>query len=1215
MSARRFSLVGLVLSCVLCGGLALMCTSAQALLTHDYLRQESLSEYVPFNPVGRSAVDESTNPSDWAQGDTYEILGETGDETIGLFRPTGSGKREQIVELFGGLYKPPGEYHLGEVRVTMTSVAVDKANGALIAPNSIETHPLIGTEKTTLEEKFSIFEPSLPGMYAPVDNLTARRGMGYALEPGRYAVDQGTGEIYVVEEKEQHYEGEPAIDEFSSSGTYLGTLTGAGSASGHFGNGISVSVDPTTNDLYVDDQSDSVVDIYGPDVTVPDVTTGVPSHLKGTSTVLTGTVDPDAAGPGTCQFVWGPTKEFGHVAQCSESVAEGDNPASVYSANLEGLEPGREYCYRLQATNANGTDFGEESQDRCFTAPGLEDVEASALAITSESATLAATLEPDYAPATYYFQYGTTSDYGTDVPVAPGASVGATEGDVDASQHVQGLEAGTIYHYRVVEVREPEQGAFETLYGPDQTFTTESTRSELGLLDGREWELVTPPDKQGALFYPDKASGLANQASVDGDAIVDLASRPTESEPQGYVNEVSVLSTRGPDGWSSQVIASPHDVAAGPNVTGGGGEYRIFSEDLSLGALQPYGATPTPLSPEATESTPYLRTDFLNGDVSDHCSESCFEPLVTRGNTLEHAVFGVNPDGESCTAVSTASNPSALCGPHFLDATPNLSHIVFNSPVQLTPTAPHGPVGYENGGLYEWSDGQLQYIGVLPEGEIGEDSRIRLAGVSSDELEGSSGDGGFLSAKHAISENGARVILTAPKSSANAGVRLYLRDVVKGETILLSQEGVFLTASTDDSRIFFLEGGSISLDNGGQLNECKIVEVAGKLHCELAHIAPRVTEVLGASEDGSYLYFTTGKRSGDGVSSVSNVYVDHDGVTSQVSAGVEELDRAQVSPDGKWLAFLSDSDLTGYDTEDAVTGKPDMEVYLYDADTSRLVCASCDPTGSRPVGIRVGESQGELDGQLVNADDGYVGQGIAAELPDPEQSESNEFQLNLYQPRYVFDDGRLFFDSDDALVPQDVNGTWDVYEYEPVGVPAGADACATSSVAYSERSDGCVGLVSSGASAEESAFLDASGTGGDAFFLTSAKLVPADYDDAYDVYDAHECTASAPCFSATAGSSPPCSTGDSCKPAPTPQPSIFGVAPSETFSGVGNVSPTVSTVVVSGKSVSKTRQLERALRMCRRDRGRKRRVVCERDAHRRYGAVASRTASSKRKAR
>ena len=67
---------------------------------------------------------------------------------------------------------------------------------------------------------------------------------------------------------------------------------------------------------------------------------------------------------------------------------------------------------------------------------------------------------------------------------------------------------------------------------------------------------------------------------------------------------------------------------------------------------------------------------------------------------------------------------------------------------------------------------------------------------------------------------------------------------------------------------------------------------------------------------------------------------------------------SRVSPDGRFLAFMSDRSLTGYDNLDANSGQPDEEVYLYDAASGRLVCASCNPTGARPVGIH--ESSGSI---------------------------------------------------------------------------------------------------------------------------------------------------------------------------------------------------------------------------------------------------------------
>jgi hypothetical protein len=219
----------------------------------------------------------------------------------------------------------------------------------------------------------------------------------------------------------------------------------------------------------------------------------------------------------------------------------------------------------------------------------------------------------------------------------------------------------------------------------------------------------------------------------------------------------------------------------------------------------------------------------------------------------------------------------------------------------------------------------------------------------------------------------------------------------------------------------------------------------------------------------------------------------------------------------------------------------------------------------------------------------------------------------MYQSRYLSDSGRLFFNSSDALVSQDVNGTEDVYEYEPPGYTnaEGKVQCTLGSVGFSERSGGCVGLVSSGSSAEESAFLDASETGGDVFFLTAAKLASQDFDTALDVYDAHECTVSAPCFPTVAGVPAPCGTGDACKAAPSPQPAIYGAPSSATFSGAGNVLPSASSGALS-KGLTRSQRLARALRACHRERG-KRRAVCVRQARRRYGTLArSRKANTKR---
>jgi hypothetical protein len=862
--------------------------------------------------------------------------------------------------------------------------------------------------------------------------------------------------------------------------------------------------------------------------------------------------------------------------------------------------------------------------------------------VAATSATLNARVNPQGAETSYTFQYAPSGGEFKPVPEPEGHGVipeGVT--GVPVSVHMQhGLAANTAYQFRLlVSNAAQKEAASEPV-----SFTTQ-TAGEFILPDGRQWEMVTPPQKQGALFKPlISAVGRAEpdtiQASAGGGAIADVASAPTEAEPQGYAdNQVSVLSTRGPSGWSSQVIAPPHPV---PGPAGQGqNEYLAFSTDLSLGLVEPIGGF-APLSPEATESTAYLHTDYFNGNVSEHCEASyksdasCFQPLVTAANDTASPF---QPFGEADPNGDCFLSP---CGPRFEAGTPDLSHIVVSSPVQLTATAT--PVATESESrpnLYEWSGGQLQLLSIPPGGAEGS-RRLTLAGGLESRRE--------VAARHAISNDGGRVVLEIE------GTGLYLRDISKGETVRLdvpqgegteaSVEPTYMTASSDASRIFFLDSAHLTPNSGAQteepdLYECAISEVEGKDKCRLTDLTPEtggesasVAMVLGASEDGSYVYFAAAgglrlaqpgacTQGGEAVG-VCNVYVRHEGVTRFIATLSREdahdwknvftglvNQPVRVSPHGRWLAFNSNRDLTGYDTRDAVSGRPDQEVYLYDASSTRLLCASCDPTGARPLGV---ESEGA---------------GIAAVVPGWTWVEG--FTGSFYQSRYLSDSGRLFFDSHDALVPRDVNGNWDVYQYEPEGVPLGAHACTSATASGSEvykpahvfevesrkgeEPAGCVGLISSGTSSEPSTFLDASETGGDVFFLTTSKLAPQDFDTALDVYDAHECTAASPCLPPPAAQPPACATEASCKAAPTPQPTIFGTPASGTFSGPGNVTPSPGGRGSNPKAAASIRaeKFAKALKACKR-KPKKKRLACERQARKRNGASRAKRATNKRRA-
>jgi hypothetical protein len=1131
-------------------------------------------------------VDNSSSLLDEYKGDVLVAVGSQG--VIDVLHPEADGEEHYVGQITAkqitGL--PSGEAF--EPR----ALAVSEANGDAIVLN---------------KGRYEILEPAALGGYTLVGAI-AETPSG-PVNPVSLAVDGASGEIYVVDGYQ------PAvIDQFSPTGAYLGKIKGAETPTGRIGDVFSMAVDQGSHDVYVGDieaREGLTVEVFGPDVVEPDVTTAPASNVAPTSVMLNGTVNPDKAGPATCRFEWGTSAEFGQIAPCEpEGVAEGGAAVPVHAV-LNGLQPDTTYHFRLQAANANGTNPGEALQDQEFTTPGPAIREASVSDVASTSATFDATIDPHGTPASYYFQYSAASTAGceaspascTSVPGSPGVLIGSGEGDVEVDRHVQGLLAGAVYHYRVVVVSELSPGVLRAFAGEDQTFTTQSTGSELTLPDGRQWEMVSPPDKLGARIEPIGEQGLI-QASASGDAITYITTSPTEPEAQGYtVGHVQVLSTRAPSGWNSHDLAVSHPKATGASLANGY-EFRFFSEDLSLGLAQPFGVFDPALSPEASEQTPFVRTGYLNGNVGEPCLPQivhCYRPLVTGApgyaNVPAGTAFGVGCGIESY-----------LCGPEFVGAAPDLSHVVIRSSAALTAGS--------KGGLYEWGDGKLT---ALPE------------------LDGKVD-------RHGISEDGSRVISSGENASGE--VELMMRDVAKEETIQLDAAqggaagggGEFQTASADASRVFFTDAHRLTATSKGarDLYECQMIEVAGKLTCALSDLTPSGPEgeppamlggVVGASEDGSYMYFAAegvlasgavpGACEGSSVKPTCNLYVYHDGATKLVAvlSGADAPDwdsnlegqTARVSPNGRWLTFMSDQGLTGYVTRDAVTGEPDEEVYLYDASSGVLTCASCAPTGARPVGAPYKDLNDNLaGGNGVWPDE----QGIAANIPG--WTLYAAVQPGLHQSRFLSNSGRLFFNSSDALVPQDVNGDEDVYEFEPPGV----GDCTTSSATYSESQHGCVDLVSSGTSGEESAFLDASDSGGDVFFLTTAKLSAQDYDTALDVYDAHECTSASPCLPQSVAAPPACTTGDACKSAPSPQPAIFGAPASATFSGAGNIASaggsSGSKPSVKAKRVTRAQKLAQVLKACHRKQ-RKRRAACERQARARYAVRRSGKVTNARK--
>jgi hypothetical protein len=83
--------------------------------------------------------------------------------------------------------------------------------------------------------------------------------------------------------------------------------------------------------------------------------------------------------------------------------------------------------------------------------------------VTDTSATLNGTVNPNGSSTTVYFQYGTTTAYGSQTPNQ--TFTGSTSQNVSAN--VSGLSSGTTYHYRIVAMN-----GGGTIVGNDVTFST-----------------------------------------------------------------------------------------------------------------------------------------------------------------------------------------------------------------------------------------------------------------------------------------------------------------------------------------------------------------------------------------------------------------------------------------------------------------------------------------------------------------------------------------------------------------------------------------------------------------------------------------------------------------------------------------------------------------------------------------------------------------------
>jgi hypothetical protein len=801
------------------------------------------------------------------------------------------------------------------------------------------------------------------------------------------------------------------------------------------------------------------------------------------------------------------------VEESAESAPIGaDFTLHSATAQLTGLTPETVYHFRVVASNADAPAGIVGPEGTFETEPPLAFGSLWSTKVKSDSVVLHGQVNPLGIAATGYFEYVDDAafqvsgfDTASRTPAGSSLDFGKAEELVERSASASALAPGTTYHYRLVasdHCKPAEPAVVCTFEGPPATFRTFAAEAppsncpanaafRLGpgafLSDCRGYEMVSPVDKNGVnvevVFNVSGYPAGLDQSALDGGKLTYSAYR-SFGQPQGAPYTSQYIAERGAAGWSSEAIAPPRE---GPTLFTTDGldyQFKAFTDDLCLG--WPLQDTALPLAAGAVP-------DYPNLYRRDNCQP---------GAGSYDAITTVAPEGEL---------EPRLFFPELQGFSADGGRAFFSVPAKLTAEAVEGVDQ-----VYEASGGSLRPVCVLP------DETVSASGCS---LGTGSGFGVERNATlaGAVSRDGTVAYWS---SSPTGEAKLYVR-VGGQETFLVSGLAAqFWTAAGDGSTAIYTAGD--------KLFEFSLASKGSTL------IAEGVRGVAGASADASVVYFASTKALDAGATAGQlNLYrhaagsirfvgtlAAADALSGKPSpiAARPLLHTARVTPDGSRLVLMSKARLTGYDNSDAVSGEPDAEVFLYDSSgDGKLLCVSCNPGGGRPSGSEWGIS-------AVTA--GWA----AAWIPAAENQ--------LYAPRIVADDGsRVFFNSFDALVSRDSNSRQDVYEWEAPGT----GDCATGGPGFVAAAGGCVALVSSGQSSQDSGVVDSSTTGADVFFKTASSLVSQD-PGLVDIYDAR-----------VGGGFPPppaaplACEGEACQQ-PGPEPG-HPTPSSAAFVGPGNVVP------------------------------------------------------------
>jgi hypothetical protein len=1099
------------------------------------------------------AVDNSTDPLDLSAGDVYVYEGLAGKS---LLKFNAAGEPENWEDFKGsaacGCSVSKNELRFLRGGSPEGGVAVDPSDGDI----------WVGSDESVFE-----FSPS-GELIREITEGEAPGLSGFGASIYGLAVDPANRDVLVSL-------GEGAVDEFDSEGAFLGQITEA--AGRRFSGAHGVAVD-SEGHAYVINRSRYAyeggaheLDEFEEGHFVPGLRPSAATQRTQTSAVLNGYVDPESelnperiggerVGIVDCRFEYVTEAAYktsgfedlssGGEAPCEDpdaaEIPKNDAYTPVHAAVSEHIESGVTYRFRLSATTGGLLGGSEHTFAVAFTAAHAPRVSATAASeVTSTFARLSGDVAPLGADTTYQFQYLTEEQFKANgesfagAAVAPATPVdigsGGEVGDlVEAvSEQVGGLAPGTAYRFRLVASNAVGVSEGEVAGGVEvaHVFATEPGVSPI-LPDDRAYELVTPPDKEGAEdLFEDAASG---------DNTID----------QGVSSE------------SGDQFMLYGRAAFGP-FPASGRNFYVFSRHPVVGhpGREEWGYTPLASSSLGLQNLEGVGAIEPGNFSSVALTDRVGAPASEVGSALTNLVGPV--DGPYTVLHRDQPTHEANAGENYgfpqertavVGGSRDLGVVVLES---TNPALAKGGICEHDfcaeppiPNLFEWSGGVLSQVNVQSDGEP---IPCGAALGSGEVAESEEADNG------AVSADGSKIFFTVPDPRYGCPIKggdntseLYMRSGEETIEVSAPEESapehkasypaVFMGAATDGSRVFFTSEGELTANDAG-IHDTELYEYdtetgkltrvsAGDSGDATGDVVPYLVSQkhgLGSnvkdvvvSGDGSHVYFVArgvlAPANAEGRSPVEGeenlyVYDAQTGHTAFIASGAggyyeaHEAPLPETTPDGGYLLFQGE-----------MLSRDSQQLYRYDADSEGLVCVNC--TAAYP-------------------------SGVGAVSPSVVEDESDR----TFPAHVIAEGGVVFFNTVASLVPQDTNGVLDVYEWH----------------------EGAISMISSGQDPLNSYFLGASPNGANVFFGTHARLVPADTSGGGNVYDARVCEPERgnPCIAPAPEQEGLCE-GDACShPAVAPSDATPGSA---TFSGPGDLT-SVSSATPKAKTCVKPKKL------------------------------------------